>query len=424
MPVTLSARAIGDALARLQEHEIDAESALSWLGWDREAPLRIRRYDLQLYLWYQLPTKYLAPLEAKRDVAAALASLLELAGADAYAALCRAPDVDHMLGLWEDDDPAAPRRLDELLDASGLEPPDTELLTWGPVMGLVEADVRDRAAEVLELALEAGELVPARRSQLVAAVLAEPVDGGTRLDAIHAERLENWRGRRSPARTAIVGRVAESLMTPSPIEAAGGVEPACWLLARGEDGVALTQTGALARSLVREAVERWPHWWNSELFGPPNREAEIAPLHRLHWLLREMRLLRRSGRRLRTTARGRGLRSHADARLAECAEALLAGDTFEAAVGELTAALLLSGEPADPDRLAEPVHAAIAADGWHSNGEAPSRRDISRAVSGFLLRAEPVGIVAWHERRPTAAGLGALHNGLRARALGPARSIL
>jgi hypothetical protein len=180
MPVTLSARAIGDALARLQEHEIDAESALSWLGWDREAPLRIRRYDLQLYLWYQLPTKYLAPLEAKRDVAAALASLLELAGADAYAALCRAPDVDHMLGLWEDDDPAAPRRLDELLDASGLEPPDTELLTWGPVMGLVEADVRDRAAEVLELALEAGELVPARRSQLVAAVLAEPVDGGTR----------------------------------------------------------------------------------------------------------------------------------------------------------------------------------------------------------------------------------------------------
>jgi len=49
--VTLAPRAVGDALARLQEHEVDPEPALSWLGWDGDSPLRIRRYDLLVYLW-------------------------------------------------------------------------------------------------------------------------------------------------------------------------------------------------------------------------------------------------------------------------------------------------------------------------------------------------------------------------------------
>jgi hypothetical protein len=40
MALTLSAREVGDALARLQEHEIDAEAALSWLGWDGEGRAR------------------------------------------------------------------------------------------------------------------------------------------------------------------------------------------------------------------------------------------------------------------------------------------------------------------------------------------------------------------------------------------------
>ena len=66
----------------------------------------------------------------------------------------------------------------------------------------------------------------------------------------------------------------------------------------------------------------------------------------------------------------------------------------------------------------------IAAEGWHAGGRPPERRDISWAVSTFLLRAEPAGIVACRERRLTAAGCAALHHGLRARALGPAGRIL
>ena len=56
------------------------------------------------------------------------------------------------------------------------------------------------------------------------------------------------------------------------IEAA--TAPARWLLEAGADGgVALTATYALARAVVREAAERWPGWWDAELFGPPHREA-------------------------------------------------------------------------------------------------------------------------------------------------------
>src|SRR5439155_19801702 len=75
-------------------------------------------------------------------------------------------------------------------------------------------------------------------------------------------------------------------------------EPARWLLASGEGGIGLTQTGALARSVVRDAAERWPSWWNAELFGPPHREADVAVLQALHEGLRRVRLLRRRGRQL------------------------------------------------------------------------------------------------------------------------------
>ena len=60
---------------------------------------------------------------------------------------------------------------------------------------------------------------------------------------------------------------------PSRKEAEAAVEPLLWLLGRLVDGVRLTQTGALPRALVREAVERYPDWWDAELLGSPHREA-------------------------------------------------------------------------------------------------------------------------------------------------------
>src|SRR3954464_1000741 len=91
--------------------------------------------------------------------------------------------------------------------------------------------------------------------------------------------------------------------------------PAAWLPAKGVDGLGLTKTGALQRVIVREAAERWPSWWNHELFGPPNREAELPVLEETHAGLRGMRLLRKQGETLRTTTRGRKLLGNPEALL-------------------------------------------------------------------------------------------------------------
>jgi hypothetical protein len=79
------------------------------------------------------------------------------------------------------------------------------------------------------------------------------------------------------------------------------------LLDAGVDGVALTQTNALSRAVVREAAERFPSWWDAELFCPPHREDDLAVLGALHDGLKRLRLMHRRGRRLLTTKRGRAL---------------------------------------------------------------------------------------------------------------------
>src|SRR3954451_18930177 len=80
-----------------------------------------------------------------------------------------------------------------------------------------------------------------------------------------------------------------------------------WLLASGVRGLGLTKTHALQRATVREAAARWPQWWRHDLFGPPHREADLPVLGATHAALRQMRLMRRQGEKLHTTAQGRAL---------------------------------------------------------------------------------------------------------------------
>jgi hypothetical protein len=261
------------------------------MGWEGEGPLLLRRYDVQLFVWYALPHKFVASLEQKLEVAVALARMLECLGGRAarYAEVCRSPETDDLLRAWDAEDPAAPQRLRELLDRSGIEPPDTDLLAWGQVVGFEEARVRERVATALEEAIEGGRLSPGsagfrrRQAEVANAALQEPWDGSdarSRLDAVQAERLERWLERGSAERRAIIERVADIVAAVAPrIEpsvAGAALEPALWLLERAHHGIALTQTGALNRALVREAAERCPDWWDADLCGPPNREDEVA----------------------------------------------------------------------------------------------------------------------------------------------------
>jgi len=452
MPVEVSERALRDALALAGEWDPEgapgAQAALEWMGWEGDGPLWLRRYDVQRFVWYTLPLKFLTPLEHKREAAAVLARTLERLGdrAATYADVCRSPETDELLHAWEAEDPAAWKRFRELLAGSGIEPPDTDLLAWGQVMGLEEARVREQVATALEEAIEDGRLAPGsagfrrRQAEVVSLALHEPSDGGdgrSRLDAVHAERLERWiergRTRGSAERRAIlapvVGLLAADPPQVHPETARAAVAPALWLLERAQHGIVLTQTGALNRALAREAVELWPTWWDSELFGPPNREDEVTPLHELHGLLRDLRLVRRTGRRVVATARGRGLHKDPSALLEALARELLAGDSFRAACAELAVALIIDGVTADyGDALSERIQPAIAAAGWQSDGESPGVRDVGWAIAEFLRPAEAIGLLTRGEPRPRrsleplrliAAGRSALIAGLRDRAFAP-----
>jgi len=261
----------------------------------------------------------------------------------------------------------------------------------------------------------------------------------SRLEAVHSERLERWieRGntRGSAERGAIIepvtALIAAEPSSVDPNNARTALAPAVWLLEQAADGIALTQTGALNRALVREVAERWPHWWRADLFGPPNRQDDLALLCELNDLLRDLRLIRRKGRQIRTTAWGRKLKTDPPALLLTLARELLAGEDFHAACAELAAALILDGAAADySDALANRVHPAIVAEGWQAAGELPDVRNVGWAIADFLRPAEAIGLFQRAESRSrlqpdplilTAAGRAALIHGLRERALAPAK---
>jgi len=175
-------------------------------------------------------------------------------------------------------------------------------------------------------------------------------------------------------------------------------EPARWLLDRAaSDGVALTQTLALARVVVRDAVERWPDWWNARLFGPPHREADVRLLEELHAGLRRLRLVRRRGHTLHATARGRELAGDPVSLLGVLAGDLGGGEGFTESVAHAVVEQLAVDPGREHDELVSVALPRIEAEGWRAeNGARPSERDVSWVVGEVLCRGEAYGVI---ERR-------------------------
>jgi len=246
----------------------DARAAVQWLtGFDgEELPAVFSRRELQLFLWYQLPRKWLIRTDEQQAVAEALACFFDEVGVEAapLAALCRSPQTAELIR-------SGGRKLASALEHSGLEPLDTLLLTWNEFMSIEEALEHDLVATLLEDALD-----------------------NASIDA----------------------------HTQSPAEAEEAIEPLLWLLDRLAGSVKLTQTGALPRVLVRAAVERYPDWWDTATVGPPYQEAELYPLGLLHDLIDELKIVRRQRSTLQVTQKGRALRADPQRLLSEVAATL------------------------------------------------------------------------------------------------------
>jgi hypothetical protein len=176
--------------------------------------------------------------------------------------------------------------------------------------------------------------------------------------------------------------------------AAAATSPARWLLEMASaDGVPLTQTHTLARTIVREIAERWPKWWNAELFGPPHREWDMPLVGALHEGLRRRRLVRRRARKLLITARGRKLAADPLALLYDLGLDLDGGDLFTAMVANVVVEELEENAPCTREQLVTPAH-EVAQWGWRGpDGGPPSEQGVSWVVGDVLCRGEAYGLV-------------------------------
>src|SRR5450755_1556358 len=125
----------------------DARAAVeSLIGWEEDAPEAVfSRRRLQVFLWYELPTKWMVRAGERLALAEAVALFFDELGprAGGLAEVCRGPETGRLVR----------GRAEGFIDAmeeSGLEPPDTPLLEWSDYMSLEEALERDAVGDMLE----------------------------------------------------------------------------------------------------------------------------------------------------------------------------------------------------------------------------------------------------------------------------------
>jgi hypothetical protein len=134
----------------------DAKAALDWLAGD-EGLESVSLLRLQEFLWYALPVKWPMSTLGRVGVAKALGRLFMLAGLDRYAGVCSSAGTEQIITAYADGHQEGIAAYSEAIETSNAAPPDTDLLTWGSVMGAQERAAYDACAAALELAFACGE---------------------------------------------------------------------------------------------------------------------------------------------------------------------------------------------------------------------------------------------------------------------------
>jgi hypothetical protein len=386
---------------------------------------------LQSFVWYELPCEYGGTAETKLALVAALGRLFERLGMSRYAGVCASPTTAAVVRAYAkgvNQGLAAYRRAE---DRSGVRPPHLPELVWGRTMGSVEASAFQSTAAALELAVAAGLLRPSvrgwRRLQQELAwqhlTAPHPEFGGRAwIAGVYAERFAYWLHGRSPARTRLVGAVAEEVLAcDGPVPGtARALAPLCWVLSRALDGLALTARGNWSRALVAEVAERFG-WWPYP--RPPRGEHEVDRVRRLHRLLAQLGALRRVGRREELTWIGRALQQDSAILWRVIARHLGLGLDFDAHLRELVFAALLAEPSVDTYEVVHRVRRILADEGWRDH-HGQLEHEAAYASFGALLQlALPLGMFderAWpDDLRLTVAGRGLALEALRVRATAP-----
>lgn len=390
--------------ARDEELGRDARAAGGWLTADEGVDM-IDQLSLQEFLWWHLPRKL--PQSEWDGLLSGAVALLDELGLDRYVDIARSETTQRILGAWRFNPDHAAKLARDAEKASGVLPPDTDLIQWGAFMGVYENTARQTVAQALEAAIEAGELVPggkgwkAKAAAICDRTMLEPREeqfGQTLLGLVETERAGHWLdSARAEQHRRWRGEVSRRLMHR--IDPPAGVEeivaPMRWLLDQAVDGIQLTQSNYLARTVVLEAVDRFD-WWDWE--NLPRSEADVGQLGELREAAQARRLIRRKGRKLLATTRGRALADDPVALWHELSQTLGGTGDYALMVAELIGLRLLDGEVIGSEGLAHAIAPTLAEQGWRAGGEPLGHRDITWAVARRLYWWRVLGLV--DEERP------------------------
>lgn len=433
-----------------------ADAALDWLTADADDPRAwdlVSQLEIQTFLWYSLPMKWMTENREHHEVAWALGDFFRVAGKPRFAEICRAQHTHLLIDLWDADSPRARAEYNRLLDQSGVYPPETSSLTWGSLMGLTEALAFSIASDALEDAIDAGILTPGgrgwrRRSvAVVEAALARPYREAPELSlagAVRRERREQWvshmsrRGLDLPQAVAdaVTAASAEDLAdgaaggAPSDVAAlkavAASLEPLTWLLGEIGDGVTLTQAGNLPRALVLAADERYD-WFDLKPTFRVRTMWDLFELGELYDLVTAKRWVTKRGRKLSLSAKGRALLADPQA-LTGAVLSHVFDQSEWYGDGALAAAVVLLGSdtPVTTDELYARLLPYLGSH-WSTDGGPVRNRS---QLAGITRRLDALGSAfGWLARLPpqsfllhrplTEVGRAACRAGLRHVASGP-----
>jgi hypothetical protein len=429
------AAAVATLARRDEQLAGNAGAALQWITGEHGLAL-LTQERIQNFCWYELPLKWTISLDAKVQIAVALAQALDLLGLPRYAAICRSPVTGEILAIYEASPSRGKAAFRRAAAASGVVPPGVPGFEWGQAMGFLEAAAWSSASGLLELAVAAGDVVPgargwkSRQRQLVHSYLDRPqaeLAGETFGQAILTERVEIWVNfRRSPSRRRVMAGVAGRLLSQAGSPAGDLRDPLprlTWLLEEFRSGVGLTRAGNMNRMFVQR---------NAGLFGwdrarPPRSEHDLADLRRLRCFVERLGFTCSCTQVLKLNAAGRRVLAQPEKLWRLATAGLLKDSDFAVFAGELFLALLLAG-PVPFEEIKGLVKKAAGEEGFRENrtGKPPTGHDIAWAIhrTGDLCRA--LGLLAecggdpdGHPYSLTSDGAVTAQEALRARATSP-----
>lgn len=403
---------IASALAQLGRLDPQAarfaEQALSTLitGQNLDA---LNQRAVQEFCWYVLPARFTCPAEERPAVARALGKLFTLLDMPRYAEICTSPTTDEVLAAYAKSGESGDAAYERSMRLSGIDPPDLPELTWGTVVGGAEIEAYHAASAALELGLALGDIRPGTpgwrtaQEQCTRAFLTHPdSQGRSRLGRIREERVREWLASPShPHRQQLLPLLGQIIAGVEPSqEADRALAPIQRLLDHAGEGIGLTQIGYMSPTVVRELCVEFD--WHT-VPAPPRSETDVTQLIALHKLLRTIRAVRRSGRRLILTRRGRKFHENPDSLWRAAAQGVLCTDGFEQAATETLLGLLLLRSPraAGSHRrpaagdIAEEARLILAESGWEQGtaGDGPEDDQVRSVLITVMWLLETLGCV-------------------------------